>query len=242
MGSTVLIFGGIALAWVAYFTSQWMRRSTVARPDAAAQLASAVPVFRDAPDAPVVDRGGNPIDLSTPLTRRAEVAAIRAVDRLAARRRRMFAAVGLGLVLTVVALAWTGYVPWWSVAIPGGVLVAVLAFNRVSVRILRRQLDERYAAVKRCGEEETVALAADGAGDTVSGGVRMDVTEGTQDLWGPLPITRPTYVSKPLAPRTVRTIDLSAPASPTSAPVTQDAPATDPVTPRPTLVPGERSA
>ena len=34
-------------------------------------------------------------------------------------------------------------------------------------------------------------------------------------LWDPVPITMPTYVSKPLAPRTVRTIDLSGPRCPT---------------------------
>lgn len=50
-------------------------------------------------------------------------------------------------------------------------------------------------------------------------------------LWEPVPITVPTYVSKPLAPRTVRTIDLSGP--PVSAPnepalpVTADPPGTD---------------
>ncbi len=47
-------------------------------------------------------------------------------------------------------------------------------------------------------------------------------------LWDPVPITMPTYVSKPLAPRTVRTIDLSGPGVTSSArhqlPVTADAP------------------
>jgi hypothetical protein len=46
-------------------------------------------------------------------------------------------------------------------------------------------------------------------------------------LWEPVPITVPTYVSKPLAPRTVRTIDLSGPSvSPSprpQTPVTADA-------------------
>ena len=49
----------------------------------------------------------------------------------------------------------------------------------------------------------------------------------------PVPITMPTYVSKPLAPRTVRTIDLSgppvAPADRPQMPVTADAP--EPVAP-----------
>ena len=53
-------------------------------------------------------------------------------------------------------------------------------------------------------------------------------TDGKPGLWDPLPITVPTYVSKPLAPRTVRTIDLSAPdvtsSGRQSVPVTADAP------------------
>ena len=51
-------------------------------------------------------------------------------------------------------------------------------------------------------------------------------------LWDPVPITMPTYVSKPLAPRTVRTIDLSGPDVTSSArqqhPVTADAPVEKP--------------
>jgi len=53
-------------------------------------------------------------------------------------------------------------------------------------------------------------------------------------LWDPVPITVPTYVSKPLAPRTGRTIDLSGPAptlvSPVQHPVTADAPPAGPTT------------
>ena len=50
---------------------------------------------------------------------------------------------------------------------------------------------------------------------------------GLGSLWDPVPITRPTYVSTPLAPRTVRTIDLSAPTPPAaiSAPVVAETPA-----------------
>ena len=47
----------------------------------------------------------------------------------------------------------------------------------------------------------------------------------TGSLWEPIPITAPTYMSRPLAPRTVRTIDLSAPVpSGSGVPVTADAP------------------
>ena len=35
-------------------------------------------------------------------------------------------------------------------------------------------------------------------------------------LWDPIPVAPPTYVQQPLLPRTVRTIDLSAPVAPAS--------------------------
>ena len=52
----------------------------------------------------------------------------------------------------------------------------------------------------------------------------MPTTTGA--LWEPIPVTPATYVSQPLLPRTVRTIDLSAPVA-ASAPVvpTADNPA-----------------
>lgn len=216
----MLIFGGIALAWVVYFATAF-RRGRNPEQDAAARLAAAVPVFRDHPDGLVVDQDLNPIELSTPLTRRAELAEIRRIDRTAARRRRYVTLASLGLVLTVVVLAATGYVPWWAVAVPGVVLVALLAFTRLSVRVLRRQLDERFAAVHKGHDEATVAVGED-AGEKDDKAAEVEVTTASP-LWDPLPITRPTYVSKPLAPRTVRTIDLSAPASPVSpTPVTAD--------------------
>ena len=231
MGSSVLIFGGIALAWAAYFASQIMRHNSVERADAAAELASATPVFTGGAPVPTVDAAGRRIDLSTPLTRRAELAEIRAIDRTAARRRRMFLAIAFGLVATVVVLAATDHLPWWSTAIPGGLFLLVVGFNRFSVRVLRRQLDALFDAIRHGHDEATVSLGRDSdssSGATSTTDVTLSSTGsgtslspqegGNPDLWSPLPVTRPTYVSKPLAPRTVRTIDLSPPVSPASAP------------------------
>ena len=41
--------------------------------------------------------------------------------------------------------------------------------------------------------------------------VDLTAPETTGPLWDPIPVIALTYVSKPLVPRTVRTIDLSAP-------------------------------
>ncbi len=65
-------------------------------------------------------------------------------------------------------------------------------------------------------DEPTVTLTAEELA-SVAAGLREErvvaVTVRTADggsLWDPLPVTLPTYVDKPVAPRTVRTIDLSA--------------------------------
>ena len=112
---------------------------------------------------------------------------------------------------------------------------------RISVRSMRGSLDARYRTIRRGSDEQTVYLSRH---EVSSAGARQPVkTEKSEvmtsgPLWDPVPITMPTYVSKPLAPRTVRTIDLSGPevASSSSAevPVTADAPPaseTDPIAP-----------
>src|SRR5699024_2370131 len=66
-------------------------------------------------------------------------------------------------------------------------------------------------------------------GDEKSVGLQLKApVPASGALWDPLPITKPTYVSKPLTPRTVRTIDLTGPAPEHAAdgmPVTADGPA-----------------
>ncbi len=111
--------------------------------------------------------------------------------------------------------------------------------SRFSVKAMRRDLDARYSEICRGGEEATVFLSRKqdapvvgqraGRGDERAG----RNASGRSGLWDPIPITVPTYVSKPLAPRTVRTIDLSGPGVTSSGrlslPVTADAPAKEDV-------------
>ncbi len=92
---------------------------------------------------------------------------------------------------------------------------------RISVGVIRRSLDERYRQIRNGSNESTIFLSREdlaavtagkssptGAGEARS---KADPPRSTGALWDPVPITKPTYVSKPLAPRTVRTIDLSGP-------------------------------
>jgi hypothetical protein len=108
---------------------------------------------------------------------------------------------------------------------------------RVSVRVIRRSLDARYRQIRHGSNESTIFLSREdllGADEEKeSASSRKSKTDPAKEagaLWDPVPITVPTYVSKPLAPRTVRTIDLSGPGVTASTrpqvPVTADAPET----------------
>jgi hypothetical protein len=98
--------------------------------------------------------------------------------------------------------------------------------------VMRRDLDARYVEICRGSDEATVLITRKDAGKRGGAGSASAARDGKGEdkpgLWDPVPITVPTYVSKPLAPRTVRTIDLSGPGVTSSArqsvPVTADAP------------------
>ena len=232
MGTTGLIFGAIAIAWLAYLVPHFVRRREddpvdEQRPED--RFSHSMRVVRHG-TAPLLDQDLTEIgayEVSTPTTRRAAISDLRRLERLAARRRRRVL-VTLMLALTaVLVVATLGWVPWWATAIPGGVVLAFLVVARFSVRALRRSLDRRYELIRRGGAEVTVLInrgsvtpeevaAADPAPGKASAGA----------LWDPVPITMPTYVSKPLAPRTVRTIDIAGPSPAANAnglPVTADA-------------------
>jgi hypothetical protein len=168
--------------------------------------------------------------------RPAQVAAHRRATRAAARRRRrilgllLLALAGVGVATALAAL------PPWSVAIPGGVTVVYLGLCRVLVRREHRAWDRAARSMtgepgSRAGGTSvettgTVAVpepdpathseARNAQGfaevsaheDTVT--LRAEELRAAASLWDPLPITLPTYVGKPKARRTVRTIDLTA--------------------------------
>jgi len=103
-----------------------------------------------------------------------------------------------------------------------------LTLARFSVRAMRRDLDARYARIRQGSGESTVRLSRKDLVAGSSAPMTPMAKASAGALWDPIPITMPTYVSKPLAPRTVRTIDLSGPGVASSArhsgPVTADAP------------------
>jgi hypothetical protein len=136
-----------------------------------------------------------------------------ATQRATRRRRRV-----LGLILlaniatgTVAAL---GYIHSWYAAIPAGLLVAWLVACRLMVR--REQAWTPSARVPGERKEEDPGLDVDRLEAETAAVAHVDDAETGQipavtdpSLWDPMPVTLPTYVSKPAAtPRSVRTIDL----------------------------------
>ncbi|MCC2592055.1 hypothetical protein LKO27_01240 [Tessaracoccus sp. OS52] len=153
-------------------------------------------------------------EVSTPLTRKAELTELRLLASSGATRRRRAL---LLLVVSLLAVGVTtilGYLPWWSVLVPVGGLLVFVGVARFEVAAMRRRFDARAQAVAEGwgDEEETTRIELEEPEDT-SREFRVDLSapQATGALWDPIPVTAPTYVSKPLVPRTVRTIDLSAP-------------------------------
>ena len=243
VGTTGLIFAGIAIAWLAYLVPHFVRRrdgEPEVEHEAVDPFSDSVRVLRHG-TAPLLDQDLAELrefEVSTPVTRRAAIADLRRLERVAASRRRRVLSGLFAVLCAVISVCSMSWLPWWTVAVPGGLVLLFVVVSRVSVRALRRDLDARYVAIARGSDEKTVMISRK---DSVAESKDKDKdkkakkaakakdAEPRPGLWDPLPITVPTYVSKPLAPRTVRTIDLSAPdvtsSGRPSVPVTADAPA-----------------
>jgi len=231
VGTTGLIFGAIAVGWLAYlipwFVTSRREPEIVDDVEPLDRLSSSMTIIRRGTD-PLADEPNPNLELTTPFTRSAALREIRRANRVAVMRRRrlMLSLVTLTVVLAVVPV-FTSRLPWWSFLVTLGMVVVSHGICRYSVVTLRRTLDERVRALRSGWENDTIcfelpvtAPVSDEMSIELSAPVSM-----TGSLWDPIPVTAPTYVSKPLVPRTVRTIDLSAPEPVRpSVPVTAEAP------------------
>lgn len=225
MGFTGLIFGAIAAAWLVYLVPYFLRHRADDLVDGLDQVEQVMPVTIVQHGMSLADAIPAGVEISTPLTRRARLRELTLLDAQAAQRRRRVLIFLLVVQLLVAGLAVFGIGAWWAALIPFGLIVAFLMVARFSVRAMRADLDRRAAEIRAGGEEETTALSLGDVDDsTHEHSIELSLpVQPVGSLWDPVPITRPTYVSTPLAPRTVRTIDLSAPVSPAEAtPVTAD--------------------
>lgn len=158
--------------------------------------------------------------VSTPLTRRSEINELRLIARQAARRRLAVVSVLLFAVLVLAVLAAFDVVPWWSLAIPSALVLAFLAVARLTVVGMHRSLDARAEAVRSGFDEDedtvTLPFAEEAQPEGTEVSIELTVPKNMGALWDPVPVTPANYVSQPLLPRTVRTIDLSSPVSASS--------------------------
>jgi hypothetical protein len=152
--------------------------------------------------------------------------AARAAARAAARRRRRILSFLVLADIAVGVLAALVVVPAWAPAIPVALTLLYLVLCRTQVRqqseadwdreleiaVASEPMTEPVLAVRRNSQgfeeidpnEDTITIPA------VVDAVAVATLDGGS-LWDPLPVTLPTYVSKPMAKRTVRTIDLNEP-------------------------------
>ncbi|MBK8461868.1 MAG: hypothetical protein IPL36_02035 [Nigerium sp.] len=230
MDGTGLIFGVVAAFWLIYLVPLILHRKDNGMLDEVEPgepFTSSVTIVRRGASLDSAETGTAVV--STPFNRRAALRELDALAAGAARRRRTVLAF-LGVTASVVAaFAAFGWTSWWTVAAPLVLMVVFLLIARFSVRSLRRTLDARARAIlggDAVNEETVPILVLDEiVREEHVHAVELTAPIAIGSLWDPLPITAPTYVSRPLAPRTVRTIDLAAPVPAASGvPVTADLP------------------
>jgi len=255
-----LIYAAIVVAWAAYLVPLALRRhDEKVRARSVDRFSAAMRVLARHPADSVSAPSGQPLQVE----RAAEPAPARRppsqqAARAAAARRRRVLVVLLMMTVVVGGVCAARLLPWWAVAVPAALVLGYLTACR---RQVRRQ-DESYWAQGQALEprrepsvvirerpqgEPVVERPAEHPSEPVPEPLAepervVAVTVPTADggsLWDPLPVTLPTYLSKPKAPRTVRAISLGEPGTWTSGRL--EPPAASAETPPPAGEPGEET-
>lgn len=223
MDSSALIFVALAVAWAVYLVPKALehheesaRSRTVERFSHTMRvLARREPVNRRKARlvSPATERAAK-IAAAAKLAEKAQKAAPSPIPSAELRARRLAAAkaakrrlrvVSVILVAnaTVAILAGLEIFAWHWTLVPVGVLVAWLVACRLMVRKELAELPARRTAPampeaesERHDSTEEIAV------------VEAEVAPREPGSWDPVPVTLPTYVDKPVATRSVRTIDL----------------------------------
>ena len=239
-----MIFVALAVAWAVYLIPKALRHhDEVARSRSVDRFSNTMRVLaRREPvnkrDVRLVVTPGRPaaaaevtVKPSAAAPTPAQLRARREAAKRATKRRRRV--LGLLLLANVVVstLAALQVVAWVWEAIPAGLVVVWLVLCRVMVKSERRGLapvavvatEEASAEAPAPSDEDVPAEYAvernrqgfDEVAASAETSTMPAVADGT--LWDPLPVTLPTYVTKPAAARrTVRTIELGEPGAWTS--------------------------
>jgi hypothetical protein len=242
--TTGLIFVALIVAWLIYLVPRHLARRTPAAPPEPALPAVTeltVTLHRGAPaetaesDDPDQDEAPAPtvaewldslfeLPVSTELTRRAQRHALARLARRAASARRHSLMAGLAAQTAALALWLVGLTTWVTPVAAVGVLLVGLGLLRWSTVRGRRKLEALARAIDQGQDEATVdiyietPLSAEAERED-SVDLSQAIAQPQLSLWDPLPVPAATYVSRPLAPRTIRTIDLAAPPDVAQPPV-----------------------
>ena len=150
----------------------------------------------------------------------ADARARREAVALATRRRRRVLGLLLLTNVAVIGVAAFHLISWWWAAAPAALLVAWLVACRLMVRSergIRRSRpatpadDTEAARSRRTPSPSNDSPLEDTMASPLAAPLVVEadlVGHADPDMWDPVPVTLPTYVSKPAARRTVRTIDL----------------------------------
>ncbi len=235
MDPTSLIFVALAIAWAVYLVPKAVKhhdevvrsRSVDRFSQTMRVLARREPVSRrNARLVVTPGRGAQAPIIATkpaaaPVEPVAEVPApiSRAAAQRATRRRRRVLGLILVSLVAVAGVAAFGLISAWYVVIPTGLLVAWLVACRVMVKSERRVHTAAVAPARVPTAPVTQVPASatcpdlDAAYEAHAPNDDTSTTPAITDpaLWDPVPVTLPTYVTKPAAARrSVRTIDLDA--------------------------------
>jgi hypothetical protein len=222
MGTTGLIYVAIVAAWAAYLVPMLLKRGDEARRRSVPSTSDARVLSRD-PSRPryVVRPAGAADDRiavgDLPPPKRYLPNRARRVAAM--RRRRVLSILTLSL-LSMTALAGLKILLWWSVSIPGGLMVAFVVITRVQLRRQARSrvalAAERRARAQARHDRGPAGKPTPSPDDEMTIEVKLPAEPAakkptpSEGLWDPVPVTLPTYVMKEKAPdRTVRTISLS---------------------------------
>jgi hypothetical protein len=203
-----LIFVALAVAWAAYLIPKALRhhedvvrgRSVDRFSHSMRVLARREPVSAKAARLVVTPPRDEVRRVAPPSPEEQHAARRSATHRATRRRRRVLGVLLLALAATVTAAA-LHRLAWPYVAIPVALLVTWLVACRLMVR--RERSWQPVDLVDQDLTGEISAVPADAAPTAERPAETRD-----PKLWDPVPVTLPTYVSKPPARRTVRTIDL----------------------------------
>ncbi len=224
MGSSSgLIIAFVVAVWAAYFVPLALRRYDEASKNASVESTGFLSRVISRPQAAAE---AEPASVAEPVVESTPKISSKAAKVAAARRRRTLLTL-LFLAAVVVGLAGFAVVPMYAIAAPAALIVAWLVACRMQVRAergigraVRQDADDREDTIIVSGQfedldpgrkhvMEDVPLEATALDDQIVIAVPSVSTTG-EALWDPLPVTLPTYVTKPRAGRTVRTIDFGA--------------------------------